>query len=57
VLEVDDDGVGLPAQARLGVGRNSMRERAEELGGTCQVAIRPEGGTRVSASLPFTPAE
>jgi signal transduction histidine kinase len=56
-LEVDDDGVGLPAQAHLGVGLNSMRERAGELGGTCQVAARPEGGTHLSAWLPLTPAE
>jgi signal transduction histidine kinase len=52
-LQVDDDGQGLPAEARAGVGLSSMRERAEELGGTCQVAARPEGGTRVSARLPL----
>ena len=29
-----------------------MRERAEELGGTCTVTFRPGHGTRVEASLP-----
>ena len=33
-----DDGVGLAAGAGLGVGLRSMRERAEELGGSCTVA-------------------
>ena len=57
LLEVDDDGTGLPSDTRLGVGLTSMRERAGELGGTCQIAARPEGGTRVSAWLPCTPAK
>jgi signal transduction histidine kinase len=29
-----------------------MRDRAAELGGTCQVTTGPEGGTRVVAVLP-----
>jgi signal transduction histidine kinase len=29
-----------------------MRERAEELGGTCEVRAGPNGGTRVLARLP-----
>ncbi len=52
-LAVDDDGVGLPAGYRPGVGLASMRERAEELGGACRVEPRSEGGTRVSARLPL----
>ncbi len=35
------------------MGLTSMHERAEELGGTCVVATRPEGGTRVNAWLPL----
>ena len=34
-LEVIDDGVGMPEERVAGVGLSSMRERAEELGGTC----------------------
>ncbi|WP_423223078.1 sensor histidine kinase [Candidatus Amarolinea aalborgensis] len=53
-LAVDDDGMGLPDNYQAGVGIASMRERAEELGGACRIARRAEGGTRVSARLPFT---
>jgi two-component system NarL family sensor kinase len=37
---------------RSGVGLSSMRERAEELGGSCVVESAPSGGTRVKAQLP-----
>ncbi len=52
-LEICDDGRGLPAERRLGVGFVSMRERAEELGGTCLIENSPTGGTRVVARLPI----
>ena len=52
-LEVTDDGVGMPEGRRAGVGLSSMRERAEELGGTLVVEPGPEGGTRVLARLPM----
>jgi signal transduction histidine kinase len=51
-LETTDDGVGMPGDRRAGVGLSSMRERAEELGGTLVVEPGPEGGTRVLARLP-----
>jgi signal transduction histidine kinase len=51
-LEVIDDGTGLAASARAGVGLSSMRERAAELGGTCEIGPAPGGGTRVRARLP-----
>jgi two-component system, NarL family, sensor kinase len=35
------------------VGMASMRERAEELGGTCAVAAIPTGGTCVRVRLPL----
>jgi signal transduction histidine kinase len=52
-IEVVDDGLGLPLEPRLGVGLNSMRERAEELGGSCHIEPGPAGGTRVTARLPL----
>jgi signal transduction histidine kinase len=52
-LDVVDDGRGLPPERRAGVGLNSMRERAAELGGTCTVAAAPAGGTWVCARLPL----
>lgn len=51
-LEVADDGQGLERSARPGVGMRSMRERAEELGGSFTVDRAPEGGTRVTAIIP-----
>jgi two-component system NarL family sensor kinase len=54
VLEVEDDGAGVPADRKAGVGMSSMRERAEELGGALSVEPVPEGGTRVVARLPIS---
>jgi signal transduction histidine kinase len=53
-LEVVDDGRGLPEGHRAGVGIASMRERAEELGGSCNLAAAASG-TRVLARLPLSP--
>lgn len=52
-LEVSDDGVGLSEKRRVGVGLSSMRERAEELGGTFEVEAAPNGGTRILAKIPL----
>ncbi len=57
-LDVRDDGCGLPdartgAHLRAGVGLASMRERAEELGGSLNIEALPEGGTVVRAELPL----
>lgn len=58
VLEIADDGVGIPNDRHAGVGMNSMRERAEELDGTFVAERNPEeGGTRVLASLPLSAKE
>jgi signal transduction histidine kinase len=58
VLEVTDDGVGMPQRRSAGVGMSSMRERAEELDGTMIVErAGPEGGTRVLARLPLPEEE
>jgi two-component system, NarL family, sensor kinase len=52
-IEIVDDGIGLPLELRAGVGLRSMRERAEELGGTLTVESLPQGGTRLLAALPL----
>jgi signal transduction histidine kinase len=52
-LEITDDGVGLRADRRAGVGLSSMHERAAELGGTCVIEPAPSGGARVLARLPL----
>ena len=52
-VEVIDDGSGWPEGARAGVGLASMRERAEELGGSLVVSPVTGGGSRVLASIPL----
>ncbi|WP_271218659.1 sensor histidine kinase [Streptosporangium carneum] len=54
VVRVQDDGHGLPAGPRSGIGLISMRERAAELGGTCVIGSAPGGGTVVEAVLPIS---
>jgi signal transduction histidine kinase len=56
-VEITDDGVGLPDGCRAGVGLSSMRERAAEIGGTCEIESMPGGGTRVLARLPLPLSE
>jgi signal transduction histidine kinase len=51
-IEITDDGIGLPPNITPGVGLRSMRERAEELGGSCVIESGVNGGTRVLARLP-----
>lgn len=51
-IEVVDDGTGLPGDLRPGVGMTSMRERAQELGGTLEITPVSSGGTRVQVRLP-----
>jgi signal transduction histidine kinase len=52
-LSIEDDGDGLSASRRAGVGLASMRERAEELGGTFAIQRRPGGGTCAQVVLPL----
>lgn len=51
-VTVADDGAGLGPEREAGVGLRSMRERAEELGGSCTVSSGPSGGTVVAARIP-----
>ncbi|HEX5919654.1 MAG TPA: GAF domain-containing sensor histidine kinase [Nocardioides sp.] len=52
-VTVADDGTGLGPARAAGVGLQSMRERAEEIGGTCTVSSGASGGTVVAARLPL----
>ena len=54
-LEVRDDGGGMIPASKTGVGLVSMRERAEELGGTWTIQPIPTGGTCVLVELPYRP--
>jgi signal transduction histidine kinase len=52
-LSISDDGIGLHGERGSGVGFLSMRERAEELGGTLTVESTPGSGTHILARLPM----
>jgi signal transduction histidine kinase len=53
-LDIIDDGRGMTGSERPGFGLRSIRERADELGGTCVIASEPGNGTRVSVRIPIT---
>lgn len=53
LLEVSDDGIGVPSARQMGVGLLSMRERAAELGGSCVIESSPGAGTRIRARFPI----
>src|SRR6266545_5799424 len=50
---VADNGTGPADPVGHGVGWTSMRERAAELGGSCTITRRLEGGALVRAVLPL----
>ncbi len=56
LIEVSDDGTGPGSSWQAGLGLVSMRERAAELGGSCEAGPTPGGGGRVTAALPLSPA-
>ena len=53
-LEVSDNGVGFDSQVAYPghFGLNTMRERANELGGSLEIESRPQAGTSVRAIIP-----
>ncbi len=55
IVEVVDDGIGVTAPRPGGVGLESMRERATELGGDCEITDVVPQGTRVRVQLPCQP--
>ncbi|MBF0460681.1 MAG: sensor histidine kinase [Magnetococcales bacterium] len=56
VLEISDDGCGIPEERAKNVGSfglAGMRERAERMGGSVSVAAIATGGTQVTARIPL----
>ncbi|GAA0229140.1 M12 family metallopeptidase [Cryptosporangium japonicum] len=51
-IEVTDDGVGISGPVRAGVGLASMRDRAGELGGECEIVPAEPTGTTVRVHFP-----
>jgi signal transduction histidine kinase len=54
VLDIIDNGCGIPADNRRNSGLANMKHRAEQLGGACEISNPPEGGTRVHWVAPLT---
>lgn len=54
LLEITDDGEGFQAAPAIanGFGLQGMRDRARQLGGTCEIQSSPDGGTIVRLRLP-----
>ncbi len=57
VVQVRDDGVGIPEQVPAGFGIPGMRERIEALGGSLTIDSRRGQGTTVAARLPAVEAD
>jgi signal transduction histidine kinase len=57
-LEVWDNGVGFDTESEHPghFGLNTMRERANELGGSLEIESRPQAGTIVRAIIPANPS-
>jgi len=55
VLSVEDDGRGFDPDRTYGLGLVTMRERAQQLGGSFRIDTDPGVGTRLHARLPMTP--
>ena len=54
VLDIIDNGCGIPAGNDRNSGLSNMKYRAEQLGGACEITNPPEGGTRVHWAAPLT---
>jgi signal transduction histidine kinase len=52
LVEITDDGTGIAEGTPTGIGLISLRERAAELGGRCEIISAVTGGTTVRAWLP-----
>jgi two-component system, NarL family, sensor kinase len=55
-LVVEDDGLGPPEAVEPGVGLDSIRARAEALGGRMRLSRRREGGARLEVVVPWPSA-
>ncbi|EQD57081.1 ATP-binding region, ATPase-like domain protein [mine drainage metagenome] len=57
MLEVSDNGIGLPPPGRIhqGVGLRLMEHRCSLIGGRFVAESQPAGGTRIACILPAQP--
>ncbi len=53
VIEVVDNGRGVPADNKRRSGLANLQSRAEQVGGTCDINSRPSGGTQLLWTAPL----
>jgi signal transduction histidine kinase len=53
MIEITDDGRGLPPRPRQDSGLANIRQRATDLGGSCLIEAAPGGGTGIRLDLPL----
>jgi signal transduction histidine kinase len=53
VIDILDDGCGIPADNQRSSGLANLRRRAELAGGECQITTPAEGGTHIRWSAPY----
>ena len=53
LLEVKDDGTGLPAKPSPGLGLGLMSHRASVIGAKLDIASKPQGGVTITCLLPL----
>ncbi|MEE6176244.1 GAF domain-containing sensor histidine kinase [Mycobacterium sp. 050134] len=54
ILDISDNGCGIPDGNSRHSGLANMKHRAEQLGGDCEITNPPEGGARVHWIAPLT---
>jgi two-component system, NarL family, sensor histidine kinase DevS len=54
IIEVIDDGRGIPVENQRRSGLANMARRAAQVGGECSITSGPEGGTRVYWTAPLS---
>ncbi|MGX9792114.1 GAF domain-containing protein [Mycobacterium sp. MMS18-G62] len=52
VIDITDNGCGIPADNMRHSGLANLHRRAEAVGGTCQITTPPQGGTRIRWAAP-----
>ena len=55
LLDVRDDGRGMPEEPPAGFGLTSMRQRVRGIGGSMAIESEPGAGTAVSLTVPLVP--
>ena len=52
ILDLSDDGMGMPQSTPKGFGLTAMTERIRSLGGSCMIESAPKKGTRIHIEIP-----